>query len=275
MPLKGHAAFRSLVGVALLAGIATGVVSTGVQQITTLPLILQAEVHERSVTVTPQQPLPGNAANAASPASHDARQQGPSAHDHEPHEPHTSWAPREGFERTAYTGLTTILAAFAYALILGAALSLTRTAGLRAGVVLGAAGFVVFQLAPAFGLPPEPPGVPQADLWARQAWWLGTVLCTALALWCGYSARTPSKGPWRLRGLWGLAGVALLGLPHVIGAPQAPALPTLVPTELVHRFALLALVTTALFWLMLGALVGLLHGRDTVRAVQAGKLHSA
>ena len=205
MPLTGYAAFRQIVWAALLAGVMTGVLMTLVQLVTTTPLIAQAEVYER------------RASQAHEQHHSDAQAQ---AH---PEGSHAEWEPDDGLERTVYTALATILAAFGYALILGAALSLTRASGLRGGLVFGAAGFLVFQLAPALGLPPEPPGVPMAELLPRQLWWLGTVIATALALASWYFARTHSKR------IWIPVGIVLMILPHVIGAPQAPAEASAVP----------------------------------------------
>jgi len=242
--------FRQIVWAALLAGVITGVLMTLVQLVTTAPLIAQAEVYERRASQVHEE----HRSDAQAQPHHEGS--------------HSDWEPEDGFERTVYTGLATILAAFGYALILGAALSLTRAAGLRAGLAFGAAGFLVFQLVPALGLPPEPPGVPMVELLARQVWWLGTVVATALALASWYLARTRSKR------IWIPVGIVLIILPHVIGAPQPPDEVSAVPAELVHRFSVLALVTGALFWLTLGALMGYLYRNRTVRQVEPATLHS-
>lgn len=250
MPLTGYAAFRQIVWAALLAGVITGILTAIVQLVTTVPLIAQAEVYERSASATPPA---GTQKKAELNHVHEERHIDAQMRDH--HERgFAGWEPQDGVERIAYTGLTTILAAFGYALLLGAALSQTRAAGLRAGLYFGAAGFLVFQLAPALGLPPEPPGVPMAELYPRQVWWLGTVTATALALACWYFARSRSKR------VWIPVGMVLIILPHVIGAPHTPADASAVPDELVRRFSAVALVTAAFFWLMLGALMGYLYG---------------
>jgi cobalt transporter subunit CbtA len=251
VPLTGYAAFRQIVWAALVAGVISGVLMTLVQLVTTTPLIAQAEVYERRASQAQEE----HHGDAQANAHHEGG--------------HSDWEPEDGLERTVYTGLATILAAFGYALLLGAALSLTRTAGLRAGLAFGAAGFLVFQLAPALGLPPQPPGVPMAELLPRQVWWLGTVIATALTLVSWYFARTRSKR------IWIPLGIVLIILPHVIGAPQAPAEASAVPEALVHRFSVLALVTGALFWLTLGALMGYLYRSRTVRPAEHGALRSA
>jgi len=74
-----------------------------------------------------------------------------------------------------------------YALILLAAMSFAEERGEmispRTGLIWGVAGFIAAQLAPAFGLAPELPGMNAADVTARQIWWFATVACTAIGLW--------------------------------------------------------------------------------------------
>ena len=218
---------------AVIAGLITGVLLTLVQMFTTAPLIAQAEEYEQG------------SAPPAAPHDH-------SAHDHSA----TAWEPKDGFERTFYTGVTTVLTAIGYGLLLGAVLSQLRSAGWKTGLGLGIAGFLIFQLAPAIGLPPGPPGSPYADLGARQIWWVSTALSTALALGAWWYARSHSKV------IWIPLGIALILLPHVIGAPQ-PVLAqiTIVPHELAQRFAIMALFTAAIFWLVLGSVQGFIFSK--------------
>jgi cobalt transporter subunit CbtA len=252
MPLSGAADFRHIVRAALISGVITGVLITLVQLVTTVPLIAQAEVYERARTQNTAQENHMHADTHDHAGGHDS-----------------NWEPRDGLERTLYTGLTTILAAFGYALLLGAALSLTRSSGWRAGLAFGTAGLVVFQLAPALGMPPEPPGVPVSDLAERQLWWLGTVTATTLAFACWYFARTHSKR------LWIPAGIVLICLPHVFGVPSVPAEMSSVPEELVRRFSILALCTAALFWLTLGAMMGYVYGNPSTRDTLSSTARSA
>jgi hypothetical protein len=53
---------------------------------------------------------------------------------------------------------------------------------IRHGLLWGLAGFACFTVAPALGLPPKPPGVPVADVRARQLWWALTAGVTATGL---------------------------------------------------------------------------------------------
>lgn len=233
MPLSTQQSFRHIVLSAMIAGLITGVLLTLVQLFTTVPLIAQAEVYEQG------------GAPAAAPHNH-------SAHDHTA----VAWEPKDGFERTFYTGVTTVLTAIGYALLLGAVFSQLRSVGWKTGLGLGIAGFLIFQLAPALGLPPEPPGSPYADLFARQLWWVGTAMATALAFGAWGYSHSHSKA------IWIPVGIVLILLPHVIGAPQpAPGQTTIVPHELSQRFAIMALCTAALFWLVLGSVQGFIFSK--------------
>jgi cobalt transporter subunit CbtA len=243
MPLSSQRAFRHIVLSAMIAGLITGILITLVQMFTTVPLIATAEVYEQG------------AVKAASVATTEAGVD--AAHDRGDHDHGAaSWKPKDGFERIFYTGVTTVLVAIGYALLLGACLSQMRAVGWRTGLAFGVAGFLVFQLAPALGLPPEPPGSPEADLGARQLWWIGAASSTALALGTWLYARSHSKV------IWIPVGIVLLLLPHVIGAPQAiEGQVSAIPLELARRFATAALFTAAVFWLALGAIQGYVFGR--------------
>ena len=244
MPLSEQRSFRHIVLSAVIAGLITGVLITLVQMFTTVPLIAQAEVYEQG-GVKPEASVA--AVKETADAAHDH-----SAHDHGA----TTWEPKDGFERTFYTGVTSVLVAIGYALLLGACFSQMRSVGWRTGLALGVAGFLVFHLAPALGLPPEPPGSPYADLVARQLWWVGTAVATALGLGAWFYARSHSKA------IWIPVGIALILLPHVTGAPQAvEGQVAIVPHALSQRFALAALFTAAIFWLVLGSIQGYVFGR--------------
>ena len=122
----------------------------------------------------------------------------------------------------------------------------------RSGLLWGAAGFAVFALAPAIGLPPELPGMSAAELAARQQWWLLTAAATAAGLGAVIFTR---QVPLRV------LGAVLLVLPHLIGAPAAPHGAMGVPAELAAEFATASLATAAAFWLLLGSVSGWLYRR--------------
>lgn len=206
-----------IVATALLAGLAAGLVLSVVQQAWVGPLIFEAETFETAA--------------------------GDSA-----------WAPGDGLERTLYSALANILIGVGYALLLGGAIALSRRAiDWRRGLLWGLAGFVAFGVAPALGLPPDPPGIDAGELAPRQLWWLGTVAATALGLWL----LTQTKQ----RILWLLGALALVA-PHVVGAPVVDLHDATVPPGLIDEFIAASLVATGMFWLVLGGMSGFLAPRS-------------
>ncbi len=218
---------------ALAAGLAAGVVVSLVQMMGVHPLIIEAETYEAAT-------LAEEAAAHGENGENDENEVPP-------------WRPGGGSERTFYTVLANMLTGFGFALLLSAALALHGgPVDWRRGLVWGLAGFAVFGLAPALGLPPEPPGVEAAPLAERQLWWLGTAAATALGL--GLIAFAPRR-------LLKAVGVIALILPHAVGAPGLEAHGGAVPQDLVQAFVVASLAATALFWLVLGGLAGFLYPR--------------
>ena len=208
---------RRLIWAVLLAGALAGIVLFLVQRVTVIPLIQTAESFE--------------------PESHPAEWR------------HTEeWKPAEGWQRVSLTAAATLLSSIGMAAILfGFAVLARIQLRVRSGIVLGLAAFVCFSLAPSLGLPPEPPGVPVADVADRQVWWAGTVIATALGLWM--LARGPRT--WLVR----VAAVICIIAPHWIGAPKAVG-ENEVPEALLRQFAIASLASMAVFWVVLGASAG-------------------
>jgi cobalt transporter subunit CbtA len=157
-----------------------------------------------------------------------------------------------GTLRMVLTLVFNCLAGFGYGLLLAVGMSLRQHRGWLHGLAWGSAGWLCFSLAPALGLPPELPGGPAAPLGVRQLWWLYAAAGTAVGLTLAIFGRTR---------LWRLAGVLLAGLPHVAGAPGAGWL-GLPPVA--RLFAVGALGAAAVFWLTLGAGLGLVFARRPV-----------
>jgi cobalt transporter subunit CbtA len=252
---------RNLFAAALLAALCAGLITAGLQHFRVTPLILHAETFEGEGGHS-------HGEEAAVAATEHEHAEGTPEHSHdavatttaEPEE----WAPQDGFERTAYTTLATVLAAAGFALVIGA---VSMFAGIPItfanGFLWGIAGFVTFSLAPAYGLAPELPGMPAADLVARQIWWTGTALATGGA--CLLLAKT--------RASWAIAvAIALVVAPHIIGAPVAPDEPSGVPAHLATEFASITLGTSLVFWLVLGSVFGKLNDVFAARgaAIPAG-----
>jgi cobalt transporter subunit CbtA len=224
---------------AVLAGLLSGIAMAAVQQWRVAPLILEAEVFE--VTA-------GHTHDATAPA-----------HADEP----AAWAPQDGGERIAYTVLADLLAGMGFALVLaGVSLLSGMEITVRNGMIWGAGGLVAFQVAPAFGLPPELPGMAAADLAPRQLWWWGTAVSTGAAILLVA----------RFHNLLavGIAAVLIL-LPHLVGAPPAPDEPSTLPARLAAEFAATSLAAGAVFWLTAGPLLGWFSDRFARSAVALAK----
>jgi cobalt transporter subunit CbtA len=212
---------QKLMRAAFLAGAISGSLLFVYQHLFVVPLIMAAEEFEAH----------GEAA----------------ASEGKPHD-HSEWQPREGLERSALTAAGTILTGIGFAAIL---LALVVLGGfgldVGSGLLWGIAGFACFTVAPALGLPPVPPGVPMADVGARQLWWVLTVGLTGLGSWLII------RGPlgWSLR----VAGAVLVLVPHAIGAPHATG-PQVVPASLIREFAIVSIIGNGSFWLLLGTITG-------------------
>ena len=172
--------------------------------------------------------------------------------------PPTPMTTRRGCRKTVssapyYTAGANVVTAIGFALLLVVASEFAGgIAGWRQGLFWGLGGFAAFTLAPGLGLPPELPGMPAADLVARQVWWVATVALTAGGIALVAFGRSAALAA---------VGVALIVLPHVIGAPQPDSHDTLVPADLHHRFVVAVTVTNLVFWVALGAAVGVLRTR--------------
>ncbi|MBS0564258.1 MAG: CbtA family protein [Proteobacteria bacterium] len=235
---------------ALFAGFAAGLLAALLQFAFDEKLILLAEQYETGALVHFAAAEPAGHDHAATPdpatpAPEAAAQ--PAGHDHQPAAGEGGASP---LKRHGLTVLFAVLTYAGYALILVAAYALAGQWGyrvsLRDGLLWGLAGFAAFQMAPAMGLEPELPGTPAADLDARQIWWMGTAIATAAGL--GLLAFGRSL-------LARAAGVLLLALPHVIGAPELDGFAGVTPPELASRFAARSLGIGLCVWVFMGAVL--------------------
>src|SRR5258707_7949149 len=219
---------RRILVAAILAGIVAGGFVTVVQAVKIWPLMAAAEVYEKA----------GEAVSAATVSG------GHAGHEHgAAPAAATEWEPADGRERIFFTLLANILVAIGFGLLLSAGFAWRDAYGgapadLVSGVCWGMAGFATFQLAPAFGLAPEPPGAIAAELLARQSWWAATALATASGI-----ALIVFVG----RPLGKLVGGALIAGPHIVGAPHPVEIGGGTPPELAAQFVAASLVTAALF----------------------------
>lgn len=151
--------FCNLFFAAVLAAFCAGLVLAALQYVCITPLILHAETFD------------GEASHSHAVIESHEHAEGTPAHTHdtpvvtERSYAADEWAPQDGLERTFYTVLT----AAGFALVIGAVSVLAAIPiNFANGFLWGAAGFIAFSLAPAYGLLPELPGMPAGDLFARQ-----------------------------------------------------------------------------------------------------------
>jgi len=214
--------FRNLVLSAFAIAIIAGFIFSAYQAFFITPLILSSEVYEVSEAVI----------------SHQTE----------------AWSPADGVERNSWSFATNFLLCFAYALMLLSAMAVTTSVNVIQGLFWGGAAYLTVFAAPALGLPPEIPGMEAAFLEGRQAWWILTVILTALALWLIAYQSTLNK----------VIGLVLIFVPHIIGAPQAEihgfvntdpkAVAAL--TQIWSDFIVQTSIANALLWLLIGGLSG-------------------
>lgn len=236
---------RNLFAAALIAALAAGLLTAAIQHFRVTPIILHAESFEGEG---------GHSHGEAAVVAAHEHPEGTPEHSHDvvtttAAEP--EWAPQDGFERTAYTTLATVLAAAGFALVIGAVSMFSGIPITSAnGFLWGMAGFITFTLAPAYGLAPELPGMPAAEVFPRQIWWAGTAFATGAAI----LLLTRTRASWAFA-----VAMALVVAPHIIGAPAAPDEPSAVPAHLATEFAAVTLGTALVFWLVLGTVFGKLN----------------
>lgn len=253
--------FRNVVFVAAIAGLVAGVVLACMQAYATVPLILKAEVYEQAggghkhEHAAAANATDTNAMSTAAPAGNAMSSAAPAPAETAAPAEDESWAPADGFERFAFSVLANIVTGIGFALVLVAVSEFAGGIGnWRQGVFWGLAGFAVFTLAPGLGLPPELPAMPAADLMPRQIWWVATVVATAIGL---------ALIAFRTSAPLTVLAVILIVAPHIVGAPQPDSFETPIPEGLHHQFVVAVTLTNLVFWLVLGAMVGVVRARFT------------
>ena len=209
--------FRCIVYSALLAGLLTGGIHTGIQYVSTLPYVMQAELYEQS---HPQ---------------------------HKVHAAHINAAALQGqvpAGRMTATTVANILMSIGFALLLTTLCSYQKRLNYAHGLAWGLAGFAVFFLAPTWVNAPSLPGAAEeVDLYVRQMWWFAAASVTALGLAAAYYFKQPA---WRISGL-------LLLFAFVCLTPRYAAhYEIAVLSKLAQQFFWASLVSNAAFWLLLG-----------------------
>jgi len=207
--------------VAIAAGVIAGAFVTAAQSFKVIPLIYQAETYENAAPEKAAEPV----ANA-------------------------DWAPQAGFERVVFTLLANVLNGVGFGFLLTAVIVF---AGLgiswTTGILWGIGGFLAFSFIPAIGLPPEMPGMVAADIVDRQIWWIAAVASALIGMGLlAFGKGTALK----------VLGVVIIAIPQVVGAPHVnlAEVSSSVPAELAAQYVVATLLTTGLFWMVLGASVG-------------------
>ena len=237
---------RSIFYPGLLAGILAGLFIFGAQQVKIVPMVFEAESYEGRAAG-------GHGHGAAQAAPRSGSHEDGAGHSHGDSHGDDEWSPADGLERTAFSLFSNLITAIGFGLALSAAFVLSRRrVSWREGIIWGLAGFAAVHLAPAFGLPPELPGMAaEEDLIARQTWAMATTVLTAGGLALLFLGK---------RMLWRIAGALLIAAPHFVQIERVHV-EHAVPVELVSQFIVATLVVTALFWMLLGALTSYFSGR--------------
>jgi cobalt transporter subunit CbtA len=237
--------FRRVFVTALAAGAGVGLLLAALQQVALVPLIHKAENYEHAAPGVKAAALPAAVAlpGLIAPAH---------AHEGSGSHPKAAEAGAASLSRTMMTVAATTLVSIGFALLLAGGFAVSgRPVDAREGLLWGIAAFAAFALAPAYGLAPTLPGSAEADLVARQLWWIGTAAATA----GGIALAVFGRWTWAVP-----VGLALIALPQVIGAPQPDGAGSL-PPELAASFAARSLAVAALFWVALGWTAGALYAR--------------
>ncbi|OHW39579.1 CbtA family protein [Pseudomonas sp. 06C 126] len=215
------------------SGLLAALLLTLLQSFWVAPLILQAETFENAPAATEvHEHASGGAAH-----SHDAE----------------AWEPEDGWQRVLSTTGGNLVVAVGFALMLAGLYTLRAPTRTAQGLLWGLAGYATFVLAPTLGLPPELPGTAAADLAQRQIWWIGTAASTAAGIALIVFGRN-----WLLK----ILGVAILAVPHVVGAPQPEVHSMLAPEALEAQFKIASQLTNVAFWLALGLISAWLFRRN-------------
>jgi len=235
---------KTLLSSGLIAGVCAGLVVALLQFWLIQPLIVEAERYETGALILPSV-SDGDQADASSPSRHE----GMAAHETD-------------LARAGLTVAFLMLTWCGFGLLASASVAAAELVGATrpiAGVEIALAGFAVVAVAPALGLPPELPGMPAAELGARQAWWIMSALATAFGL-----ALVLRSDKWAVRAI----AIAVVAFPHLWGAPTAPVSVPTVPPDLAALYVARVIGVSFLGWLVVGTFLERLN--RNFRATSSG-----
>jgi cobalt transporter subunit CbtA len=217
----------------ILNGVISGLISGIILGILTLtvvtPIILKAEVFEHSITVI---------------------------ENNKGHE-HGDDKEMPFYKRLLLTMVGTTTIGAAYGMVLSIIYFYFRNKGIKKGLVLGLFGFILINLLPGIGLPPNPPGIEAvASVEARQMWWMGLIVTEAIGIGAFFGMRMVLEKMYKSIA----APAAFLFFIIIVSIPFLTNIPSgikysLVPQELITIFRIASFTVGLAFWLSLGFLV--------------------
>lgn len=216
--------FKNIFVSAVVCGAIAGVLATVMQMLLVTPLLMEAELFETGQSmhfITDGSP--------ESPIKHVDIWEDPYRH-----------LMTLCFNLVTFTGFGFILvAAMAFFQKRGFTLSKAE------GIVAGVSGFIVFQLAPSVGLPPELPGTIGVTVGLKQTWWIITILSTTVGILLLFLDKHKVVSG---------AGIIFITIPHLIGHPKLETYFGVAPPELAAEFASRALAVSLIAWIILGVI---------------------
>ncbi|MGO9602412.1 MAG: CbtA family protein [Candidatus Binataceae bacterium] len=214
-----------MVSTALVAGFLAGLCLFVIQRSSTLPLIHTAETYEKASSLE----------SRSDPFATEPL-------------------------RSISTLLGDVFVAIGFGLIVTGIFTVGGGGGWEFGLLIGLAGFVTFDLAPAVVVPPAVPGMEVASLALRQTGWLVAVASAVIGIILIFY----------LSGLARLSGLLFLVLPAVVFRILVPIPAPGTPLDslalLDRAFVTRTLGVMLVFWLILGTLSGYLFTRAQRKA---------
>ena len=238
--------FRNIIFSAVVVGIIAGFLYGLFQQFQINPIIYAAEAYEVGSAEVQPKTLDHDSTNTE--AAHN-------------HGNGTGWSPENRFERITSTLVANILTAITFSIFMISVMSLHNLKSnkphlnWKTGTLWGAGLMISMFVAPSLlGLHPEIPGTVTESLGQRQIWWVSSTVATAFGLMLLYYGSAAFK----------IAGVVLLVLPQILGAPTPEKLgydnsdPVAVEAlnQLSSQFVTMTTIGMAIFCLLIGALCG-------------------
>ena len=216
--------FKNIFVSAVVCGAIAGVLATVMQMLLVTPLLMEAELFETGQSmhfITNGSP--------ESPIKHVDIWEDPYRH-----------LMTLCFNLVTFTGFGFILVA-AMAFFQKRSFTLSKAEGIVAGV----SGFIVFQLAPSVGLPPELPGTIGVTVGLKQTWWIITILSTTVGILLLFLDKHKVVSG---------VGIIFITIPHLIGHPKLETYFGVAPPELAAEFASRALAVSLIAWIILGVI---------------------